>query len=61
MDASMALGLWFLGSCLFGVFAGRLFRFSQARDTAIEGYVMERCVTEWELPAQRLAIEAKSV
>jgi hypothetical protein len=60
MDTSMALGLWFFVSCLFGVFAGRLFRFSPVCDTAIDGYVMERCVTEWELPVQRLAIEAKS-
>jgi hypothetical protein len=43
MHTLMAPGMWFLGSCFFGVFAGRLSRFSQAYDTAIEGYVMERC------------------
>jgi hypothetical protein len=59
MGTLMARGLWFLGSSLFGVFAGSLFRFSQACDTAIEGYVMERCVMESELPVQCLAIEAK--
>ena len=36
MHTLMVPSLWFLGSCLFGVFAGRLSRFSQACDRVIE-------------------------